>query len=228
MFAGHVGVALAIGRAERRVNVGVFVFAALLLDIILWFFVLLGWESVTIPVNFASSHQPEFVFPYSHGLLASIAWSALAGAAIFIGYPRLKKRKLRAAAFVGTAVFSHWLLDALVHVPELPLAGAGSMKVGLGLWQSMPVALVVEAFILVVGLCLFMPGASLSRAKKLWLAVLSLLILAFTVVGMTVAPPPPSVNAMAASSFVTIIVVCVLACWLGRIPNERRVIPNKD
>ena len=153
MFAGHVGAALAIGRAERRVNVGAFVFAALLLDVVHWLLVLLGWESITIPPNFASTHQLEFFFPYSHGLLASIAWSALAGIAIFIWYPQLKKGKSRAAALVGTAVFSHWLLDALVHVPELPLAGASSMKVGLGLWQSMPVALVAEALILVVGLC---------------------------------------------------------------------------
>jgi hypothetical protein len=221
MFAGHVGAALAIGRAERRVNVGAFVFAALLLDVILWPLVLLGWESITIPPNFASTHQPEFVFPYSHGLLASIAWSALAGTAFLIWYPHLKKGKSRAAVLVGIAVFSHWLLDALVHVPELPLAGASSMKVGLGLWQSMPVALLAEALILVAGLCLFVPGASLSRVKKFWLTVLSLLILGFTVAGMTVAPPPASVIAMAATSLVTIIVVCALACWLGRLPNER-------
>ena len=118
---------------------------------------------------------------------------------------------------VGTAVFLHWLLDALVHVPELPLAGASSVKVGLGLWQSMPVALIAEALILVVGLCLFVPGASLSRVKKFWLTVLSLLILGFTVAGTTVARPPPSVIAMAASSLVTIIVVCALAGWFGRL-----------
>ncbi len=157
MFAGHVGAALAIGRAERRVNVGAFIFAALLLDVVLWLLVLLGWESITIPPNFASAHQPEFVFPYSHGLLASTAWSALAGVAIFIWYPQPKKARSRAAALVGMAVFSHWLLDALVHVPELPLSGASSMKVGLGLWQSMPVALVAEALILVVGLAFSWP-----------------------------------------------------------------------
>ncbi len=222
MVAGHVGAALAIGRAERRVNVGAFVFAALLLDVILWPLVLLGRESITIPPNFASTHQPEFIFPYSHGLLASIAWSTLAGIAFLIWYPQLKKGKSRAAVLVAIAVFSHWLLDALVHVPELPLGGASSMKVGLGLWQSMPVALVAEALVLVAGLCLFVPGANLSRLKKFWLTVLSLLILGFTVAGMTFAPPPPSVMAMAASSLVTIIVVCALFCWLGRLPNERR------
>ena len=213
---------MAIGRAERRVNLGVLVFAAVFLDFVLWLLVLLGWESVTIPANFNTTHQPEFVFPYSHGLLASIGWSVLAGAATFLWYPRLNHAKLRAAAFVSAAVFSHWLLDALVHAPELPVAGAGSAKGGLWLWQNMPVALAVEAFIALAGLYLFVSGTSLSRAKKLWLSVLSVLIVGFTVVGMTVAPPPPSVVAMAASSLVTIIVVSALAGWLGRFPSETR------
>jgi hypothetical protein len=217
MFAGHVGAALSIGRVERRVNVGAFIVAAVLLDFVLWVFVLLGWESVTIPANFADTHQPEFVFPYSHGLLASIGWSALVGVATFVWYPHLKQAKLRAGALVAAAVFSHWLLDALVHAPELPIAGANSAKVGLGRWHTMPVALAIEAFITVAGLHFFVSGATLSRAKKLGLSVLSLLILAFTVVGMTIAPPPPSAAAMAASSLGTLIVVCVLACWLGRL-----------
>lgn len=63
MFAGHIGTGLAIGRAERGLNVGVFIAAALLLDFLLWLFVLFGWESATIPGDFLSTHQPEFVFP---------------------------------------------------------------------------------------------------------------------------------------------------------------------
>jgi hypothetical protein len=215
MFAGHIGAGLAIGRLERRINVGVFVFAAVLIDFMLWLFVLLGWESVVIPADFAATHQPDFVFPYSHGLLAGIAWSALASTAAFFYYRRLKGARFRAAALVAAAVFSHWLLDALVHVPELPVAGAGSIKVGLGLWQSMPAALAVEALIAAAGLSLFLSGSGISRAKKLWLAVLCLVVLASTVVGMTVAPPPPSVRAMAVTSLVTIAVVCALAGWLG-------------
>jgi hypothetical protein len=73
MFAGHMGAALAIGRAEPGINVGILVFAALMLDVLLWTFVLLGWESVTIPADFASTHQAAFNFPWSHGLAANAA-----------------------------------------------------------------------------------------------------------------------------------------------------------
>ena len=80
----------------------------------------------------------------------------------------------------------------------------------------MPVALTLEAIIALAGLYLFLSGANLSRARKLGLTVLFLVILVFTVVGMTIAPPPPSIVAMAASSLVTIVAVCALASWLGR------------
>jgi membrane-bound metal-dependent hydrolase YbcI (DUF457 family) len=210
MFAGHIGAALAIGRAERRVNPGVLVAAALLLDLVLWLLILLGLESATVPANFTSTHQPAFVFPFSHGLVAAVAWSLLAGAVAFLWYPK------EVAAIVAIAVLSHWFLDALVHAPELPLAGESSHKVGLGLWRSMPVALGVESLLVLLGLWLFLTDASFSRSRKIGFALFVLLILAFTIFGMTLAPPPPSVTAMAASSLVTVIVVCAVAAWLGR------------
>ena len=216
MFAGHVGAALAFGRADREVNVGVFVAGAVLLDFLLWTFVLLGWESVTLPVDYERTHQPEFVFPYSHGLVASLAWSALAGVAFYFWYPRRDTVKLRGAILVAAAVFSHWILDALVHAPELPVAGAESMKIGLWLWRNIPLALGVEALFTAAGLYLYLAGAQLSRGRKIALALLTLFILAFTIAGMTVAPPPPSVTAMAATSCITIVVVCALYAWLAR------------
>ncbi len=227
MFAGHIGVGLALGRSERRVNVGAFVFAALLLDFVLWLFILLGLESVTILPNFTSTHQPEFVFPYSHGLLAAFVWSFLAGIAAFLCYGKLGPAKIRAAAYVGVAVLSHWFLDALVHVPELPIAGENSAKVGLGLWQSMPTALAIEAFIALGGLWLFVVGTKLSGPKKLLLAVFVLLVLVSTIAGMTIAPAPPSGGAMAASSLVTIVIVCALAGWLARVPQKETIAPTE-
>jgi hypothetical protein len=223
MFAGHLGAALAIAPNERRLNPGWLVLAALLLDVLLWLFVLLGWEQVVIPAGFARTHQPAFVFPYSHGLLGSLIWSVLAGGVVFMFLAGAAKDRLIAAAWVGAAVFSHWLLDALVHVPELPLAGAGSSKVGLGLWNTMALGLTVEAAILLGGLWLYLRGASnLPRGKRMGLVVLSLAVLVFTVLGMTVAPAPPSATPMAASSLVTIAVICSLVTWLTSLPRARR------
>jgi hypothetical protein len=216
MFAGHVGIALAAARAEPRINVGILTAAALLLDVLLWLCILIGWESVTIPANFVETHQPEFVFPYSHGLLTSVAWSALAGAIAFAPSARREEIRWQAGIVVAAVVFSHWLLDALVHRPELPIAAAGSRVVGLGLGNHMPAALAVEAIVVVVGLIAFLPKSGLPRGKRIAIGALTLLVLAFTVGGMTIAPPPPSANAMAASSLATIIAVCLLLGWLGK------------
>lgn len=225
MFAGHIGGAFAVARLERRVNVGALVAASLLLDFLLWLFILLGWESVAIPADFPRTHQPEFVFPYSHGLLATVVWSGLAGALTFWLLPGRTSQKARSALLVAGVVFSHWPLDALVHRPELPVAGATSTLLGIGLWNNMPVALVIEGAVVALGMYLFLPGCGISRGKKRALAALSLLVLAFTVVGMTVAPPPPSVTAMAASSLGTIVVVSVLIGWLGSGVRERQAQP---
>ncbi len=86
----------------------------------------------------------------------------------------------------------------------------------------MPSSPALEAIIVVLGLWLFLAGASLSTGRKLGLGGLCILILGFTIAGMTVAPPPPSVAAMAGSSLATIIVVCAIACWLGKVHDERR------
>lgn len=215
MFAGHIGVALAAARVEPRVNVGVLAVASLLLDLLLWLFVLVGFESVLIPSNFSQTHQAEFVFPYSHGLLAAAVWSALAGAVLFSLRKSSGGAEVRAAFVIAGVVFSHWVLDAAVHRPELPLMGNASSEVGIGLWSNMPVALGIEGALVVAGALLFLPRSALPRAKKLALVVLVLLLLGFTVAGMTVAPPPPSATAMAASSLGAIVLACALIGWLG-------------
>jgi hypothetical protein len=49
---------------------------------------------------------------------------------------------------------------------------------------------------------------------------LSAVALGFTTVGMTVAPPPPSADAMAAGSLVTVSIAAAVAWWLGRTPGK--------
>ncbi|MBV8783894.1 MAG: hypothetical protein JOZ67_06895, partial [Gammaproteobacteria bacterium] len=211
--------ALALARAERRLNLGWLVLAALLLDVVLWLLVLAGVERVSIPVDFPHTHQPQFLFPYSHGLLAALAWSLLAALATLLALRAPWRRT--AALLIGLAVFSHWLLDALVHQPELPLAGAHSAKVGLGLWDDLPLALGFEGAITLAGLALFLAGAPLTRRRTWALALLTLLVLLLTIVGMTSAPAPPSARAMALASLVTLLILCALVATLARAPRIR-------
>ena len=219
MFAGHIGVGLALGRAERRVNVAVFVGAALLLDAILWLLVLAGWESVAIPADFERSRQPVFDFPVSHGLAGALAWSAIAAAIASIALGRLRVARVRAAALIGIAVLSHWVLDAAVHRAELPLAGSSSPKVGLALWDALAVGLRTAVVIASAGAWLFLAGTGVPGARAFGVAAATFALAALTVAGMTLAPPPPSAAAMAGSSLATIAAVCALYAWLA--PGRR-------
>jgi hypothetical protein len=88
------------------------------------------------------------------------------------------------------------------------------------LWHDMTLALTLEGAIVVAGLYLFLSGSKLPRARSVALALLSLLVMAFTAIGMTIAPAPPSPMAMAGSSLATLAVVCGLAYWLGRVPRQ--------
>jgi hypothetical protein len=166
MFAGHLGVTLAAARVEPRVNVGVLAAASLLLDLLLWPFVLFGWESVTIPADFAQTHQAAFEFPYSHGLVAAALWSAAAALLAGLRWRGRGGTAARFAGLVAAVVFSHWLLDALVHRPELPVLAAGSRPLGLSLWNHLGAALVIEAALVVAGLLLYLPGCRLARWRR--------------------------------------------------------------
>jgi len=213
MFVGHVGAAMVLHKAERRVNVGAFIFAALLLDVVLWAFVLLGWEQVRIPGDFATRHQLEFFFPYSHGLVTALGWSLLIAGLALIMVKLPSGDRPRAALLLGAAAFSHWLLDALVHRPELPVLGEASAKVGLSWWNHLPLALAVESALAAVGLWLYVRGGGLSTWEKVRAIGLVGFLIVMTIAGMTVAPPPPNATQLAASSFSTLIVVIALFLW---------------
>ncbi len=217
MFAGHVGVAVALGRVERRLNLGAIVLAALLLDIVLWLLVLAGAEHATIPVDYARRHYLLFDFPYSHGLVAAFAWSLLTAFATWY-WLRRHSWRARAALVAGLAVLSHFLLDALVHIPELPVLGQGSAKLGLSLWTRLPLALGIETAIAVGGFALFAAAAAWPRGRLWGLGCVVTLVTVLTVVGQTIAPAPPDTHTLAWSSLATILLTAGIVAWLARAP----------
>jgi hypothetical protein len=194
MGIGHVAVGMALKKSEPRLNLGILVFAAFLADFLLGVFALLGWESAHVPANFAQLHYMTFTFPWSHGLVPLLVWSALAALVVRLLWHRHKWAS-RAAVVVAIVVFSHFILDALVHVRGLPILGDNSWKIGLGLWIHMGIALTVEAALFACGLVLYLSAVRryMSLVGRIVFAAVLVLLAVVTIAGQaTSAAPPPA------------------------------------
>jgi hypothetical protein len=190
MGVGHVAVALGASRAAPRVNVGWLVFAAFLSDFLLGVFASLGLEHAYAPENYAARHYLLFDFPYSHGLLALVLWAALFGFLSSRGYGFEAKRIW---LVVGVVVLSHFILDGLVHVAGLPLFGRDSPKLGLGLWNHMPLELSLETLMAIIGVAVYWKtsGSVNSALGRYGIALFVALVTAMTWTQLNLKTPPP-------------------------------------
>ena len=212
MFVGHYGVSFAAKKAEPAIPLWVLFIAVQLLDVLWAPFVLLGIEKVRIVPGFTASNPLDLYYmPYTHSLVAAIGWSIVA----FLAYRfTVRSAPPRAAAIVGLAVFSHWVLDFLVHRPDLPLYD-NTAKVGLGLWNLPAVALGLEALLLFGAMWLYVRHTA-RRTAMLVFGVVMLAIQVYVFFG----PPPASDKAAAATALIGYAVFAVVIRAL-----ERRTVP---
>jgi membrane-bound metal-dependent hydrolase YbcI (DUF457 family) len=121
--------------------------------------VYLGFTAVGIeqPAQFTLDFQQGVKYlsqgsnPWSHGLFMSIIWSVVAAGLAFLFY-----HHRRPACVIGLVVFSHWVLDFLMHANLLILFD-GSPLVGLALENSGPGLI----FMTVLDLCLLAAGVTI-------------------------------------------------------------------
>jgi hypothetical protein len=119
MFVGHYGVSFAASPAARSLPLWVWFVAVQWLDVVWSILVLLGIEMLRITPGFTEANPLDLYYmPYTHGLPGAMALSLLLGGivAFFV-----TERRGRTLLLVAAAAFSHWLLDLLVHTPDLPL-----------------------------------------------------------------------------------------------------------
>jgi hypothetical protein len=193
LFIGHFGFAFGAKRAARGVSLGTLFLAAQFIDLLWPALLLLGVERVRIAPGITAVTPLDFeYYPISHSLLAVAGWAVLVGGAHF-----LLRRRSRAALVLAALVVSHWLLDLLVHRPDLPLLPGTSRFVGLGAWSSLPLTLAIEVPIFLLGVWLYARTtvANNSRGRwGLWGLVAFLLVI---YAGNLTGGPPPSVAAIA-------------------------------
>ena len=152
MFIGHYGVAFAAKPVRKSVPLWLLFIAVQWLDVVWSVLVMLGVEKLRIVKGFTEANSMDLYYmPYTHGLLGALTLSvALGGVAILF----LRDRKVATFTVMAGAVFSHWLLDLIVHVPDLPLFG-DSMKVGFGLWRHVWLSLPLELVTLYAGAAVY-------------------------------------------------------------------------
>src|ERR1700693_1304109 len=153
MFVGHYGPSFAAKAIRPAIPLWLAFIAVQLVDVAWAVLVILGIEKVRIVPGITASNPLDLYYmPYTHSLLAAALWSAGA----FVAYRRFANRGADGAASLAVALagFSHWVLDFLVHRPDLPLYD-NTAKVGLGLWNVPAVAFGLEAALLFGGMWLY-------------------------------------------------------------------------
>jgi hypothetical protein len=217
MFVGHYGIALAAKRLSPRTSLGVTFLAVQLLDILWAPAILLGIEHARIVRDYLPASSLRFSdFPWTHSLVMAIAWSWL----VF----RFSKN-----AVLGACVFSHWVLDWVVHLRDLPLFRGGP-EVGLGLWNYRAGTLVVESVILVLGLLVYLRATRAVSAGGRYAMILFVAVLIGIDVFNLYEPPPGSMGSVAIGAEIAYVLFAGIGYWLDKkrepMPEEAPVALN--
>lgn len=148
MFIGHFGPAAwdtQRGRGEPIVKLWQGFLAVQAVDILWAFLVILGIEGTA--VNGAG--EPIFNIGWSHSLVSSVMIALICGLVFLKLKPETGKRGFW---IIAALVFSHWVLDLIVHRPDLAIYPGSETLLGFGFWNYPIPAFILEAGLLAAGL----------------------------------------------------------------------------
>lgn len=149
----------------------------------------------------------DFVhYPWTHSLAMSSLWGLVFGAIYFA-----LRKGLRGAVVVGLLVTSHWVLDFLVHGPDLPV-WPGGPKVGLGGWNSVAVTLLLEATFFIGSLLVYTRATVAEDRVGRWGFWAYVVLLVVIYVSAVFGPVPAAPKAVAGGALVMWLLV-PFAAW---------------
>jgi hypothetical protein len=146
MFIGHFAVAYLLIALFPSVPPLVVLLGVSFPDLLWPVLVITGKEKVTIDPDNPLQGSIRFTsYPFSHSLVTGTVIAAVPG--LIIGY---LVSPVAGIVFVAASA-SHWLLDVVTHIRDLPVIGMGKdMHVGLGLWNYPRLTFVFELLFYVV------------------------------------------------------------------------------
>jgi hypothetical protein len=192
MFIGHFGAGLAAKGIDRKPSLGTSLMAAQFVDLLWPVLLLLGIESVKIEPGVTVVTPLNFVYyPFTHSLFSGIFWGIGFGVVYY-----LLKMDIRSSLLLGALVVSHWVLDYIVHRADLPIVPWSDFKAGLGLWNSMPLTIIIEGLIFIAGAGIYListKARNKTGAYSLWGLLIFLIVIYYS---NLVSSPPPSDKAI--------------------------------
>jgi hypothetical protein len=218
MFIGHYGVSFAAkpvgARAGAPVSLWVWFIAVQWMDVVWSVLVLLGIEKLRIVPGFTEANALDLYYmPYTHGLPGSIVLSLLLGAIVALF---TSGKRATTVLLVAAASFSHWVLDLLVHVADLPLYD-NAAKVGFGLWRHVALSFLLELIVLGLGAWLYARSTAFTLPYGQYLYWGFVIFLAGLQVYANFGPPPSSPETMAMTALFFYVTLALLAAWVERI-----------
>lgn len=215
MFIGHYAVGLAAKKFAPRSSLGALIAAPILLDLLWPIFLLLGWEHVTIVPNNNPFLRLQFdSYPISHGLVAVIGWATLY-ASVYFGVTRY----LAGTIAIWIGVFSHWVMDWIVHLPDLQLYSRSRMF-GLGLWNHRWITIVIELTLFIIAIWTYQRQTRPKDKLGLYAFLAFVLFLFLAYAGAVFGPPPPTVKKLAIVTLLTWLTI-PWAWWFDKHREDR-------
>jgi hypothetical protein len=211
MMVGHYGVSFAMKPTQQRIPLWLWFITVQWLDIVWAIFVLLGIEKVRIVPGFTEATPLDLYYmPYTHGLPGSIVLSLLFGGVVSLF---TNGSRLLTGLLLATASFSHWVLDLIVHPPDLPLYD-NAAKVGFGLWRHIAISLPLELAILGLGAWIYARSAAFASDAsryKFWGFIAALAVLQLYA---NCGPPPATPVDLAVIGLASFAILAAIAAWV--------------
>ncbi len=156
MIAGHFAFAAAVKAREPKIPLWSLMLSTQWLDVAFVPLLLAGIETFESVAPDAGHSAPLIHADYTHSLVGALILSAIFGgiAARLWGQ--------RAGIVLGAVSMSHWVIDLIVHQPDMPILPGnlgGLPLLGFGLWTWPAGAIVVEALVVFVGFGLYWRAA---------------------------------------------------------------------
>jgi membrane-bound metal-dependent hydrolase YbcI (DUF457 family) len=160
MVAGHFGFAAMVKSREKTAPLWALMFATTWLDILFVPLVVAHLETMeTIHNGYGGLliHAD-----YTHSIVGMLVISAILGAMF------LPSQGKRIAVVIALVSASHWVLDLVVHRPDMPVlpGNVGNLpRFGFGLWNHPAVAAGLELILVIAGAAMYWGTAKIVSTK---------------------------------------------------------------